>query len=74
MSSSSQRTFPNTKTNTDKSDVTVGSQCRPFNEGDSDFLRRGGEFSGNYHWTQENRMKNYVLFELSRKSVLTKSI
>lgn len=51
--------------------VIVESQCTTFIQGEN-YLQCVGEFSGNYHWTQENQMKNYVLFNLGRKTLLTK--
>lgn len=51
--------------------VTVGSRCTQISQGES-FLQCNGEFNGNYEWQQENQMTNYVLFNLSRITLLTK--
>ena len=51
--------------------VTAEPQCTPFSQGES-FLRCDGEFNGNYQWQQENQQTNYVLFNLSQTTLLTK--
>jgi hypothetical protein len=51
--------------------VTVRSECTSFSQGES-FLRCDGEFNGNYQWEQENQDTNYVLFNLSQITLLSK--
>ena len=47
------------------------SQCRTFGQ-EENFLQCEGEFSGNYSWTKENELTNYVLFDLAQNTLLTK--
>ena len=54
-----------------KTHVTAGLQCTPSGQGEH-FLQCDGEFSGNYQWEQENQMTNYVLFNLSRITRLSR--
>ena len=56
-----------------QSRVTVEPQCTQFSQGQGkSFLRCDDEFNGNYQWQQENQETNYVLFNLSRITLLTK--
>ena len=53
--------------------MTAQPPCTPFNQGAGEsFLQCDGEFSGNYQWAQENQETNYVLFNLSQITLLSK--
>ena len=52
--------------------VSAESQCTTFEQGELSFLQCDGELNGNYQWQQENKHTNYVLFNLSPITFLTK--